>query len=491
MERLKPFSCGVLFSCFLLPLLLYNLLPGAEIPKFMDAEIPKMAIGKSCRRQTDFYLDLAARLLATHKSNVVFSPVSMHIALSMVAAGAKGHTLDQMLCFLRSERMDDLNALCFHQLVGLLLPYGEQLGGPRRAFATGLWVRKGQGLQLRTSFKDTLQQDYRAEAQMVDFQSEAPDEVANEINSWAENKTSGLIKQLLPPGSVDNSTMLVLANALYFKGAWDDNFPASMTNDLDFHILDGSIVKVPFMTSRSLQSANQRSQGSSVLDPKDWFHPSQLKQICPRWLIHKVGRDLVVSSIHRKSFIEVNEEGTKAAAATAVLAGRRSRPLEIDQPIDFVADHPFAFLIRENMTGTVLFIGHVLNPLLWLRRLATTLTKLQEPYSVGFQAKLQMQSAQVANEINSWAENKTSGLIKELLPAGSVNSFTRLVLANALYFKGTWSEKFDASMTKDFDFHLLNGSTVKAPFMTCKKKQFISSCDGFKVLKPPQPATRR
>ncbi|KAL6012559.1 hypothetical protein ACLOJK_003048 [Asimina triloba] len=77
-----------------------------------------------------------------------------------------------------------------------------------------------------------------------------------------------------------------------------------------------------------------------------------------------VGRDLVVSSIHHKSFIEVNEEGTIAAAATAVLLCGYSRPSEIDRPIDFVADHPFAFLIRENMTGTVLFIGHVLNPLL-------------------------------------------------------------------------------------------------------------------------------
>ena len=96
-----------------------------------------------------------------------------------------------------------------------------------------------------------------------------------------------------------------------------------------------------------------------------------------------------------------------------------------------------------------------------------------------------MQAVEVTQEVNSWAEKETSGLIRDVLPPGSVDSSTRLIFANALYFKGTWNEKFDASKTKDDDFYLLNGSSVKVPFMTSKKKQFIGAFDGFKVLRLP------
>jgi serpin B len=91
----------------------------------------------------------------------------------------------------------------------------------------------------------------------------------------------------------------------------------------------------------------------------------------------------------------------------------------------------------------------------------------------------------VAGQVNSWVGKVTSGLIKEILPAGSVDSDTKLVLANALYFKGGWTERFDASETNDEMFHLLGRSSVKAPFMSSAKRQYISSCDNFKVLKLP------
>ena len=87
--------------------------------------------------------------------------------------------------------------------------------------------------------------------------------------------------------------------------------------------------------------------------------------------------------------------------------------------------------------------------------------------------------------VNSWAEKETNGLIKEMLPPDSVDSTTKLIFANTLYFKGAWSEQFDASKTKDNDFHLLNGSSVKVPFMTSKKKQVVGAYDGVKVLALP------
>uniref|UniRef100_J3LQS4 Serpin domain-containing protein n=1 Tax=Oryza brachyantha TaxID=4533 RepID=J3LQS4_ORYBR len=125
------------------------------------------------------------------------------------------------------------------------------------------------------------------------------------------------------------------------------------------------------------------------------------------------GQNLFVSSVFHKSFVEVNEEGTEAAAASAAVITLRSAPI----PVDFIADHPFLFVIREDMTGVALFVGHV--------------------------------AAEVAGHVNSWVERVTSGLIKEILPPGSVDSTTRLVLGNALYFKGVWKTRFDASKTKD------------------------------------------
>lgn len=257
-------------------------------------------------------------------------------------------------------------------------------------------------------------------------------EVSKEVNLWAEKETNGLIKEVLPPGSVDNSSRLILANALYFKGAWNDKFDSSKTKDYDFHLLNGGSVQVPFMTSKKKQLV-RAFDGFKVLglpykqgedkrrftmyfflpDAKDGL-PALVEKMgsvsgfLDRHLPHEkvevgdfripkfkisfgfevskvlkglgvvlpfsgegggllemvdspVGKNLYVSSIFQKSFIEVNEEGTEAAAATAAVIALRS--LRLFEKIDFVADHPFVFLIREDMTGMVMFIGHVLNPL--------------------------------------------------------------------------------------------------------------------------------
>jgi len=265
---------------------------------------------------------------------------------------------------------------------------------------------------------------------MVSISAVKAAEVASEVNSWAEKETSGLIKEVLPPGSVDNATRLIFANALYFKGTWSDKFDASQTKEDDFHLLNGSPLKVPYMTSKKKQfigafdgfkvlrlpykqGEDKRSfsmyfylpdakDGLPALVEKissqsgflDQHHPHHRVEVgdfkLPRFKISfgfeasnvlkglgvelpfsgggltemvdsPVAQNLYVSSIFHKSFIEVNEEGTEAAAASAGVIALRS--FVIAQKLDFVADHPFMFLIREDMTGVVLFIGHVMNPL--------------------------------------------------------------------------------------------------------------------------------
>ncbi|KAF7137455.1 hypothetical protein RHSIM_Rhsim07G0232700 [Rhododendron simsii] len=389
--------------------------------------------------QTDVSLSFAKRVSQSESkdSNIVFSPPLIHIVLGLIAAGSKGQTQSQVLSFLRSKSTDDLNSLT-SQLVSLVFTDGGPTGGPTLSYANGVWV--DQSLSLKPSFKKVVDTVYKASLNHVDFPTQGSRivvskmkavEVTNEVNRWAEKQTNGLIKEVLPSGSVDELTRLIFANALYFKGAWIEKFDASKTKHQEFHLLNGSSVQVPFMTSQKdqfvcafdsfkvsrlpyKQGEDKRrfsmyfflpnaKSGLSALMEKVSSESGFLDRHLPcqrvkvgRFRIPKfkfsfgfeaskvlkglrlvlpfspgeagltemvesinVGRDLYVSSIFHKACIEVNEEGTEAAAASACVI----RVCCYVEPTDFVADHPFLFIIREDMTGAVLFIGQVLNPL--------------------------------------------------------------------------------------------------------------------------------
>ncbi|KAL9263886.1 Serpin-ZX-like protein [Drosera capensis] len=390
-----------------------------------------MDLRRSISSQTTLALTMNHHLTATTiaaSTNLVFSPISLHVVLGLVAAGASDKTLTELLSFLDSDSKDHLRNLT-GEMVGVVLGDGEGVGGPKVAKAIGVWVDRS--VTLKAEFREGVVRGFGAAAREVDFQNKAV-EATSEVNSWAEKETNGLIKEVLPVGSVDHTTRLILANAVYFKGAWDEKFDASKTKDYDFHILDGSTVKVPFMTSRKKQLvaaydhfkvlnlpykqgedkrffsmyillpdasdglAALAEKVSSVPDFLDKHAPHEKVDLghfrIPRFKISfgfeassllkglglgsifdaggltemvesaEVGRNLGVSSIFQKSFVEVNEEGTEAAAATAAVINLRS--IRMEKKIDFVADHPFLFVIREDKTGVVLFVGHVLNPLL-------------------------------------------------------------------------------------------------------------------------------
>ncbi|CAL4934727.1 unnamed protein product [Urochloa decumbens] len=386
----------------------------------------------SIGHQTRFALRLAAALSSPSNApatNTAFSPLSLHVALSLLAAGAGGATRDQLAATLGGDgagAAEGLHALA-EQVVQLVLADGSGAGGPRVAFADGVFV--DASLKLKPAFGEVAAGKYKAETQPVDFQKKAA-EAAGQVNSWVEKITSGLIKEILPPGSVDHTTRLVLGNALYFKGAWTEKFDASKTKDSEFRLLDGSSVQAPFMSSTDKQyiayyndlkvlklpyqqGGDKRQFSMYILLPEAqdgiWSlaeklssEPEFLEKHIPMRKVpvkeFKVpkfkisfgfeaskllkglglqlpfspeadlselvdspeGQNLCVSSVFHKSFVEVNEEGTEAAAASAATVVLRS----FTMPMDFVADHPFLFLIREDMTGVVLFVGHVVNPLL-------------------------------------------------------------------------------------------------------------------------------
>ncbi|KAM0884000.1 hypothetical protein ACQ4PT_031242 [Festuca glaucescens] len=390
----------------------------------------------SIEHQTRFALRLASAISSPSGSkgssgNTAFSPLSLHVALSLVAAGAGGATRDQLAATLGAAgpgQAEGLHALS-EQVVQVVLADASAAGGPRVAFANGVFV--DGSLPLKPSFKDLAVGKYKAETQSVDFQTKAA-EVAGQVNSWVEKITTGLIKEILPAGSVDNTTRLVLGNALYFKGAWTEKFDASKTKDDKFHLLDGSSVQAPFMTTTNKQyllssdslkvlklpyqqGGDKRQFSMYILLPEaqdglsnlanklstepDFMEkhiPTQKVPVgqfkLPKFKISfgfeasdllkglglqlpfsaeadlsemvdsLLAKSLYVSFVFHKSFVEVNEEGTEAAAATAAVIALRSLRVE-PVKMDFVADHPFLFVIREDMTGVVLFIGHVVNPL--------------------------------------------------------------------------------------------------------------------------------
>ncbi|CAH9098611.1 unnamed protein product [Cuscuta epithymum] len=391
----------------------------------------KMDLTESIRNHTQVSFKLAKHVFSTEvkgDSNLVFSPLSVHVVLGLIAAGSKGPTLRQLLAFLGSNSSEDLNAFSSH-IVTVLFADGSAAGGPLLSAANGVWIERT--LRVKDSFKQVVDSVYKAVSESVDFRHKAI-EVVNQVNSWVAKETSGLIKEILPAGAVDATTQLILANALYFKGAWAEKFSASETQDREFHLLSGSSIQVPFMSSKKKQYVNA-CDGFKVLglpyeqgedkrrrfsmyfflpDAKDGLpslmgkitseaglleHHIPKRQVAvgnfhiPKFkisfgfetsntlkelgvvlpfaggglteMVHSSGvrGGLYVSKIFHKSFIEVNEEGTEAAAVTAAVV--KARGFLVEDRVDFVADHPFLFIIREDLTGAVVFIGTVANPL--------------------------------------------------------------------------------------------------------------------------------
>jgi serpin B len=292
-----------------------------------------------------------------------------------------------------------------------------QKGAYTLTIANALWGQKGYGF-LKGFLK--LVKNYDGQLNEVDFER-AAEAARNTINAWVEKKTNGKIKNLISPGVLDSMTRLVLTNAIYFKGNWARQFEKKKTQDAPFTLADGQNVDVPMMnqkaefgymetdTFQALEMPYVDQELSMViLLPKksnalDEFEKTLTPDYLTQWLekIHKrevvifvpkfkmtsqfslasilksMGmtdafspdadfsgmdgkRDLFISAVIHKAYVEVNEEGTEAAAATGVVMRLTSvGPTPI--PV-FRADHPFLFLIRDDLTGSILFIGRVANP---------------------------------------------------------------------------------------------------------------------------------
>ena len=366
-----------------------------------------------------FALELYAKLRAT-KGNVFCSPFSVSSALAMTALGARGKTAEQMSEVLHLSPNGEQTHAGFAALIRQLNAGGEKRGY-QLSVANALWGQKGYGFT--PEYLRTAKAHYGAGLSELDFAS-SPEAARKTINAWVEKETREKIKDLLDKDSVLPATRLVLTNAIYFKGDWADQFNKEATLDEIFLVSDEKKVKVPMMhrTGGYRYFENDRLQMLGVpykgkelsmffLLPRKKDGLTDLETAAtldnvPKWIGKMYGTDvivtlpkfkmtaefklvptlqamgmtapfadgadfsgmsekegLVISDVIHKAFVEVNEEGAEAAAATAVIvkeAAIAGGP-NTQTPV-FRADHPFLFLIRDNRNGSILFVGRVANP---------------------------------------------------------------------------------------------------------------------------------
>ncbi|MGQ9683853.1 MAG: serpin family protein [Anaerolineae bacterium] len=354
------------------------------------------------------------------KANLFCSPYSISQALAMTYAGARGATAQEMAAALRFSLPPEQLHPAFNALDQALASRGEGSKDEGERFrlriANALWGQKDFAFQ--PAFLDLLAENYGAGLRLVDFQR-APEPARQTINRWVEEQTEQKIKDLLPEGSIDDLTRLVLSNAIYFNAGWRYPFKKDATQDGAFNMLDGSTVTVPLMQqsedlayaagpnyqlvqlpyvggelsmvillpaegqfeafARGLDAAQletmlqgvQSAQVTLTLPRFRYESQAQLKDALTRLGMGGAfedtadfsgmtgKRDLCIDDVYHKAFVAVDEEGTEAAAAMAVVMRLTSAPAE---QVEMRVDRPFLFLIRDNETGAILFLGHVVNP---------------------------------------------------------------------------------------------------------------------------------
>lgn len=386
-----------------------------EIGKAKAVEITDdvRAVARSNNR---FAFDLYQHL-REDKGNLFFSPASISTALAMTYAGAGGPTKTEMAQVLHFDLAEERLHGGFGTL-GEILNSAEK--GYRLSMANRLWGAKTY--PFRPEFLKTTREQYGAELAQLDFAR--TEEARQTINAWVEEQTNGRIEDLIPSGVLDAMTRLVLTNAVYFKGAWDEEFSKRATQDAPFRLSRDRQVKVPTMrqTDRfgyaetdDLQLLELPYEGHDlsmvIVLPKSvdglpdletkltaesvqkWMSGLRRRDVrvfLPRFkltsqfeladVLRAMGmplafseradfsgmstvESLMLSQVVHKAFVDVSEEGTEAAAATAVVVAPTAAPAgDRDEPVVFRADHPFVFLIRDNRTGAVLFVGRVVNP---------------------------------------------------------------------------------------------------------------------------------
>ena len=386
----------------------------------VDPQADPEAVKQLAQSSNAFALALY-QAVRDEEGNLIYSPYSIFQALLMTAAGAEGETASQMASVLGVDVSDPAIHNLMNALNKVLSKQPEHLGNDAQPLifniANALWAQKDYHFE--QAFLDTLSANYNAGLKLVDFNN--PEEARALINLWVAAQTNEKIKDLIPEGVLSNMTRLVLTNAIYFKGAWSNQFDEKDTQDDSFTLADGSSKTVPFMhgnftipalVSEKVQAISLPYEGGtyamaafmpladfagfeSQLTAADMEQLLSLLQSSrtmvdlsmPKFqsesrfgLAEKLAAlgmpdafdaqkadfsgmtgkpDMMIGSVLHQATIDVNEEGTEAAAATAVVMNVTSMPGE---SYTIRLDKPFVYVIYETTTNTIVFMGRVVNP---------------------------------------------------------------------------------------------------------------------------------
>lgn len=392
----------------------------SEKQRITAPDVPAEQLAELVAGNTQFSLDLLREIRKTDEGNVIYSPHSISLALAMTYAGARTHTEAEMASALNFMLPQSELHPAFNALDLKLSSRGKNAQGSdgqpfRLNIANALWLQDGADFEI--SFLDTLALNYGAGVSLIDFDAD-PEAARLVINRWVENKTEDKIKDLLPENSITTDTVAVLTNAIYFNAAWREQFEDSATADRAFHAPTGDIMVSTMAQLASLGYAQETGfeaielpydgdEVSMVIllpDPTSDLstleanldgptlhavmadlEPELVDLTLPKFTfttptnLNQILRDLgmpsafdnadfsgmsatmslAISDVVHKAFIAINEKGTEAAAATAVIVGETSAPVA-DTVVH--VDRPFLFVIRDRETNAVIFMGRVVDP---------------------------------------------------------------------------------------------------------------------------------
>ena len=380
-----------------------------------DSGATPAGINAVVQANNQFALDVYAEL-RSGEGNVFLSPYSISTALAMTYEGARGQTAEEIVRVFHFPTGDVARHAAFAAIHNQL---NQEDAAYELNIANALWAQKDYAFL--EAYINTLQSYYAATATNLDFAG-ATEGARKTINAWVEVHTNHKIKDLFPEGSLSALTRLVLTNAVYFKGQWVTQFDKGQTKDAAFYISPNNAVTVSFMRLRGdgVRFNYAQDEGVQVLEMpykgekltmtlflptngdlaefenvfsleklEGWKNRLQMQRVdvfLPRFkfetkyfmseTLKKMGmptafsstanfsgmdgtRSLAIQTVIHQAFVDVNEEGTEAAAATGVAVAERSARPPV--PV-FRADRPFLFLIQDIEHGNILFLGRVADP---------------------------------------------------------------------------------------------------------------------------------
>ena len=420
----------VLFTAVIIPALLLSACePGkvaeSKLERVSNPDVAASDVEQLAAGNTAFAFDLYQAVRSSDGS-VVYSPYSISLAFAMAYGGARGETATQMANVLHYTLSGEQFHPAFNSLDLDLARRPDQAAGVdekerfQLSIANALWGQ--DGWLFLPEYLDLLAVNYGAGMHLVDFEN-APESARRQINDWVSDQTHKRIKDIIPPGMIDPSTRLVLANAIYFKATWEYEFDANDTADKPFYLLNGDTASVPMMeighqenlsyaagdgwqavalpykggltemvvivpdagnfeTFESALTTERYEEILAAMEPqevilsmpkftfeteyglKDVLAGMGMQDAFDPYAADFSGidgqRDLVISDAIHKAFIAVDEKGTEAAAATVVVF--MTTGALMPEGIVLTIDRPFFYVIRDIPAGTILFMGRVVDP---------------------------------------------------------------------------------------------------------------------------------